>query len=114
MRLRSHAFRTFGILALVVTLVTVLPGLTVHADTNPTSSKKSATARSIVSKAKRGPFGAYWRTTQCKHSSDKNDVAMFCCNVVAEFEWLQANESKRPTCGKARWLLGFVHSSKDE
>jgi hypothetical protein len=30
---------------------------------------------------------------------------MFCCNVVAEFEWLQANASKRPTCRKPRWVL---------
>src|ERR1017187_8729623 len=30
---------------------------------------------------------------------------MFCCNVVAEFEWFQANTSKLPTCRKPRCLL---------
>jgi hypothetical protein len=30
---------------------------------------------------------------------------MFCCNVVAEFEWFQANTSKPPTCRKPLCLL---------
>jgi hypothetical protein len=30
---------------------------------------------------------------------------MFCCNVAAGFEWLQANASKLPTCRKPRCLL---------
>ena len=32
-------------------------------------------------------------------------AAMFCCNVVAEFEWLQANASKHLTRRKPQWLL---------
>ena len=50
-----------------------------------------------------------WRAVVCELC-----VAMFCCNVAAEFEWFQANASKRSTCRKLQWLLGFVHSSKDE
>jgi hypothetical protein len=41
-------------------------------------------------------------------------VAMFCCNVAGEFEWFQANDSKRPTRLKPLWLLGFVYFSKPE
>jgi hypothetical protein len=29
-------------------------------------------------------------------------VAMFCCNVAAEFEWFQANKSKRSKRRKPR------------
>jgi hypothetical protein len=38
MWLKGHAFKTFGILALAVTLVTVLPGPSIHADRDATLS----------------------------------------------------------------------------
>ena len=38
MRLRSHASRTFGILALAATLISVLPGPSIHADRDATLS----------------------------------------------------------------------------
>jgi hypothetical protein len=53
-----------------------------------------------------------WRTAPCKHTLDKKRVAMFCCNVVAKFQWFQANASKCPTLLKPLWLLGFVYLSE--
>jgi len=38
MRLKSHAFKTFGILALAATLGCVLPGPSIHADQDATLS----------------------------------------------------------------------------
>ena len=50
-------------------------------------------------------------TIKQKKSDHRNSVksrwrvAMFCCNVAAEFEWLQVNASKHPTRRKPRWIL---------
>lgn len=65
--------------------------------------QKLATARLIVGEGSffLAPLGTTGVRLGANTPWTIKRVAMFCCYVAVEFKWLQANESKRPTCRKA-------------